>query len=133
MLALMSKDVIITMKRQGRNGYFPTYSLTIYDDGEVMYEGIKNVQTMGTHISIISRPTLDQMVYEFINIYYFALKDRYYNPKSDSCPIVITSIKMDDKSKSIYHEHGSQAPKKISELEDKIDKIVNSKQWTGMS
>jgi hypothetical protein len=128
----VSSKELIVLKRQGRDGHFPIYSLTIYEDGVILYEGIKNVCTVGKRELRINEDTLNQLVYEFINIYYFALNDKYLNLKSDSCAIVITSIRLDTKSKSITHEHGSNAPKTLSELEDKIDLVVNSRQLTGI-
>jgi hypothetical protein len=106
--------------------------VTIFENGVVKYEGIKNVKVTGTQVSKISEKEVDGLIDEFINIYYFALKDRY---AEDDCAgqqqSVTTSIFLNNKTKTIYHDRGCTAPQGLSFLEDKIDKVTNSKRWTG--
>ena len=45
-------------------------------------------------------------------------------------PSAFTSLTVDGKTKTVRHYHGDfSAPKELTELEDKIDEIVNSNQW----
>jgi hypothetical protein len=80
------------------------------------------------------------LIAEFDKAKYFSLNDKYETQK-DGCPeewtdhpTVVTSIKMNGKSKSISHYHGCRDgqiiyPKALTDLEDRIDEIVGTKQW----
>jgi uncharacterized protein DUF6438 len=126
----LDNETVITMERHSTGGQSPAYSLTIRGNGKVVYHGIKNVKVSGTHTAQLSKTDMKELVDEFVNIYYFALKDRYDEATILGSPSVTTSITLDQRTKSIFHNHGSPAPKGLSELEDKIDKITNSNQWT---
>ena len=127
--------IIITIERRSTGNIAPSYSLTINGDGTIIYHGIENVKTIGKQKGRISEKDVNQLVNEFINIYYFALKDRYdtmADPSASSTHIVTTSILLNGKTKKVFHVQESIAPYGLSVLEDKIDKITNSKQWTGI-
>ena len=127
--------VMIKMERWSTQGLAPHYSIRIYEDGTVLYEGFKNVRLTGNYGAKLSKTCLDQLVNEFINIYYFALKDKYGGESRQSgLPIVTTSILLDKRTKTIVHYTDCiTAPKGLSDLEDKIDSITNSSQWTGLT
>jgi hypothetical protein len=124
-------SAVITMQRNGTaNGLFPIYSLTIYGNGSVIYKGIKNVETSGIQTYQIPKDRARELVNGFINIYYFALKDKYSDSSNASnLPVVTTSINMDGKTKTVLDNHSSYAPAPLRALEDKIDQLTNSKQW----
>ena len=127
-----SRDsAVVSMKRHGTaNGLFPVYSLTIHGNGSVIYNGIKNVETSGVQTYQISKDKAREIVNGFINIYYFALKDKYYDPSNASTlPVVTTSINIDGKTKTIIDDHSSYTPPALRALEDKIDQLANSEKW----
>ena len=119
-------DVIITMYRSVCFGACPVYSLTIYGNGTVVYEGEMYVNVTGEQTSEISQEKIQEIVGEFYRIDYFSLDHVYDFPISD-VPHTITSIRINGKYKSIYNRWG--APMELNELENKIDEITNSKQW----
>ena len=56
----------------------------------------------------------------------------YMEQKVTDLPYVITSITIGGQTKTVNHYHGDDsAPQQLTDLESKIDEIVNSKQWTG--
>jgi len=127
-----SRDsAVVSMNRHGTaNGLFPVYSLTIHGNGSVIYNGIKNVETSGVQTYQIPKDKAREIVNSFINIYYFALKDRYYGPSNaSSLPVVTTSINIDGRTKTVIDDHSSYAPSTLRELENKIDQLVNSEKW----
>lgn len=125
-------DVEIKLRREGKGVHSAEYNLTIYNDGTVIYKGIKNVKVLGEQISHISQDDLNRLINDFIDIYYFALKERYEARDNSASSAVTTSFRLEKKSKSVYHELGSQEANQLTELENKIDKITNSSQWTGI-
>jgi hypothetical protein len=126
-------SAVITMQRNSTtNGTSPVYSLTIFGNGSVVYQGSKNVNTTGIHTYQIPKERARELVNEFINIYYFALKDKYGDSSNaTSFDTVITSININGRTKTILDDKSSYAPEPLRALEDKIDNVTNSRQWTG--
>ena len=123
-------DLVITLERTPCHGFCPVYKLTIDDDGTVVYEGKDFVSTKDREETAISQDKVDQLVQEFKKIDYFSLNDEYTTRIITDAPSVITSITLDGKTKTIEHYHGDfSAPEELTELEDRIDEIVNSEQW----
>jgi predicted metal-dependent hydrolase len=127
----LDNETVITMERHSIGEQSPSYSLTILGNGKIVYHGIKNVKVVGTKTAQLSKSEVKELVDEFVNIYYFALKDRYDEASILAMPSVTTSITLDEKTKRIFHNQGSPAPRGLSVLEDKIDKITHANQWTG--
>lgn len=75
---------------------------------------------------------MKESIDEFVNVYYFVLKDRYDEANILSMPSVTASITLDEKTKRIFHNQDSPAPKGLSGLEDRIDEITNANRWTGL-
>ena len=124
-------SAVITMQRHGKqDGMSPVYSLTVHGNGSIIYKGLRNVDTTGTHTYQIPKDKARELVNEFINKYYFALQGKYSNSSNTSSPdIVTTSITMNENSKTVIDDHGAYAPPTLRALEDKIDEVTNSKQW----
>jgi hypothetical protein len=133
-------DTLITLQRSTCFGTCPDYKVTISADGKVTFEGREFVKTKGTVHGSITLEGLRQLVAEFDKARYFSLRDKYETEK-DGCPeywtdhpSAVTSIRIDGKSKSISHYQGCRDdkgayPKALTELEDRIDQIVGTKQW----
>lgn len=123
-------DVVITLERTPCFGVCPVYTLTIYGDGRIVYEGMRNVRIEGTITTTISEDKIKQLIREFRKINYFSLKDSYEVRNVTDMPSAYTSLTVDGKTKTVRHYHGDlSAPKKLTELENKIDEIVNSARW----
>lgn len=127
------KDVVITLETTACFGPCPIYKLTIYGDGRVVYEGEEYVNVAGKQTSQISKDKVKELVDEFYRINYFSLKNNTFT--HEKCFLdagsVITSITINGKTKTINDYHGCPSPKKLRELEVKIDEIANSKRWIG--
>ncbi len=124
------EGIIITLERTACYGFCPIYSLTIRGNGSVIYEGENFVETVGKAETVISKEKVEQLISEFEKSDYDSFKDSYTERTITDAPSVITSITKDGKTKTIEHYHGDfNAPEELTELEDKIDEIVNSEQW----
>ncbi|MCA1626670.1 MAG: DUF6438 domain-containing protein [Acidobacteria bacterium] len=140
-----SSEIAITLERWSDYfGVAPAYKVLIYADGNVIFEGEKNVKTKGMARSSISKENLQRLIKEFEKINYFSLRDKYVGSE-DGCPFMLsdassvsTSFQFNGKRKSVYHDLGCVEdlakglgifPQELFKLEQLIDDIVNSKQW----
>ena len=124
------KDVVITLERTVCFGACPDYTLTIQGDGTVTYEGRQFVRIEGTRTATISEAKISQLLSEFEKVDYFSLNNSYEKLEATDMPSAITSLTINGKTKTVRHYHGDfSAPEKLTELENKIDEIVNSDQW----
>jgi Domain of unknown function (DUF6438) len=55
----------------------PVYSLSIDRNGNIEYNGIRNVETLGKVVSKISPEDLKRVLREFNDVYFFSFKDSY--------------------------------------------------------
>jgi hypothetical protein len=134
------QDLMITLGRSVCYGTCPEYKLTIAADGAVVFEGGRFVKWEGKTIkSAISHNQLGQLMAEFDKVNFFSLEDDYTG-NSRLCdeyiadgPSASISIRINGKSKTIRRNDGclgAKAPnKELTELENKIDGIVNTAQW----
>lgn len=133
------QDLMITLERTVCFGTCPDYKLTITADGAVVFKGGRFVKKEGATIkSAISNDRLKQLMAEFDRVKFFSLEDNYSDNRrvcdelwTDN-PSAFTSIRINGKSKTINHYHGCRGPKvpkELTELENKIDEIVNTAQW----
>ncbi len=120
------ENVLITMDRSVCFGTCPDYSLEIYGNGTVKYEGHNFVAVTGRKTATIAQEDVRELVKHFYNINYFSLEDEYTAGVSD-LPTTTTSIRIDGRFKQIVDYYG--APEELRQLEDKIDEIANSEVW----
>lgn len=150
-----SSGPIITLERgTDAFGAAPAYKLSISADGTVIYQAMpretapiyrarQKVQRRGTARSKISHTDIEQLISEFEQINYFLLKDEYGMSggpaPTEDCPkmwtdqpTAYTSLTIGGKTKKVAHYHGckgNDAVEKLTRLENRIDEIVNTRQW----
>lgn len=124
----LPKDLVITLQRTMCPGACPDYSLSIYGDGKIAYEGRHYVAVKGRQEARIPINDVKKLVDEFFKSGYFSLKDRY-DPIVNDGAITKTSIVADGKTKQVVNCHPSQAPESLYQLERMIDEVVQSKRW----
>jgi len=123
------------MRRTYCYGSCPVYSLEIFADGRVVYEGADFVAVTGRQTSKISAEEVKDLIRAFLATHYFSLKKSYRTQKNPDgtyteitdLPTTYTSFRYKGRFKSI--EDYAFAPAKLSELEKKIDRAVNVNQW----
>ncbi|MBW4695847.1 MAG: hypothetical protein KME27_29370 [Lyngbya sp. HA4199-MV5] len=125
------QPVMLTLERTACFGFCPIYKLTVYGNGKVVYEGKRFVKVTGTRTTTISQAAVKKLVSEFQRLQYFQLPDSYTGGHTDA-PSAITSLTMGKQQKTVNHYLASpDAPEKLTALENKIDAVVNAKQWIG--
>jgi hypothetical protein len=124
------EDVVIKLERGACFGSCPVYTLTIFGNGTVVYEGEDFVQTKGSRETTISTDAINQLVSDFDKANYFSLNDSYTGFGVSDMPFVTTSIRIGGRTKAIKHYLGDRsAPQQLTELENRIDEVANSEQW----
>jgi len=133
---VLISSIVIKLVRKGAS-VAPDYSLTIHGNGTIIYNGKENVKAKGEIEKSIGENKAIFILSEFKNINFFSLDDVYPVRNASNHPYTVLSISIpnDDgtaKTKSVLHYLGSKnVPKKLIELEDKIEEIVESDKWVG--
>lgn len=144
------KDLEIGLQRSQCFGSCPSYSLTIHEDGTVKFIPLSSFAYIGKgerpKFPLEGKISADQLSFllsEFDKIRFNSLSRRYGSVKyktSANCPLVATdapSVELTliraGKRKTVSHYRGCSGAQILDDLtflEDKIDEIANTKQWT---
>jgi hypothetical protein len=131
------REPVITLRRTACLGTCPVYSLEIFEDGFIRYIGTEVVQVQGERRAAIPRDTVEGLVALMLRANYFALHDRYLNCKLpdgnvlmiSDLPTTSTSLRVKLRKKSV--EDYVCAPKRLTDIEEEIDRVVNTQRWIG--
>lgn len=125
-------NVAITLERTACFGTCPIYTLTIYEDGTVVYNGERFVDVTGEQTAQIPPETVDLMVEALHEAGYFDWDEEYTSMTVTDLPYVITSVTRDGETHRINRYGGDDsAPLALPFLENWIDLMANSAMWTG--
>lgn len=125
-----NSQVIISLQRTTCFGTCPSYEITIYENGTVVYEGRDFVGAIGTRKTNIGEEKVQQLVAKIESIGYFSLQDNYVEVMATCNSSAITYVKIGEKEKRISHYNGDfNAPGELFSVEEAIDEMVNSRQW----
>lgn len=115
-------QVLVSLKRTPCYGKCPTYRITIKDNGELVYEGKRFVEKLGTHTGMVTSEDVENIQKKVKEIDYFNLEDAYDVPISDF-PTCVTTVNMDGKEKSIMNKQN--APASLRNFEKYIDSLID--------
>ena len=126
-------EPVISLRRTACYGTCPVYSLEIFADGFIRYVGIDCVQYTGEHRAVVPQDVVENLVAYLLRANYFAFKDSYETYRDHKgrtwtitdLPTVITSLRVGTAKKSVRDY--AFAPRCLSELEDEIDRVANTK------
>ena len=131
-------DTLIVMQRGACEKRCVVYSVTIFSDGSVIYDGRYFVRRHGLIRSDITRETLGRLLEEVKAAGFFGLRDDYGYKTSSVCDSmrtqegsVILTIANSGMSKTVLHYLGcaSKESEVLRVLEDKVDRAVGSGKW----
>jgi len=126
-------EVAVTLQRDACFGACPVYSVTIYTDGTVVYNGERFVEVEGEQTTTIEPKVVQQLVEGFAEAGYFDWDDEYMDMPVSDLPYVTTSVTRDGVTKTIQRYAGdSSAPLALPYLEAWIDLAAYTSQWTGV-
>jgi len=135
---MLIDSVVIKLVRAGA-GVGPDYTLAIYGNGTVTYEGRDNVKVEGDIKESISDEKIMELLTEFKDSGFFSFESNYLTAGTQGKSLIIISITMptgngNTITKKITHYLGDEnVPKELIALENKIDKIVGTERWIGKS
>jgi Domain of unknown function (DUF6438) len=140
----MPKHFSLEINRVGCPWSCPVYTLKVDSSGKVQFEGIDYTEVTGSVESRLSDEQIKLLFAEIQKSNVFSLESDYgYESKNcngiftDQSGVLLT-IEIDGKRKTIDHYQGCLIEtrfwqknhlEELSKFEDKIDEIVDTKQW----
>ncbi len=126
----------VTLERKPCFGTCPVYRVSVAEDGAVVFEGVRHVDSVGSFAGRIDAQRVAALARLFDEHDYFALDDKYAfgEPNCPSygtdAPTVITSVTIGGRSKRVEHDLGcAGVPQRLHDLEWRIDEIVGTSRW----
>ena len=117
----------------------PQYSVTVDENGTVIYNGGYGAKVRGEKVHSISVSAVRDLVAEFFQIDFFSREDRYEVKKLpngnsetiDHAYASTISIDLDGKKKSVYLFYG--APQELTDLQHKLFDTLQITAYVGRS
>lgn len=116
-----------SIERTACFGMCPTYTMTIYSDGFVEYNGIRAVDKIGKYTRTITQVEMDSIVNQAREIKFLEMEDEYDDKMVMDLPSATTTVVIDGTKKSVMRRYGH--PKRILTLEVLFDNIMNRGSW----
>jgi hypothetical protein len=122
-----ANDFSITLEHGACEGFCPSYSVTMFSDGSVRYEGKAYVQVEGVRRKKIPVSDVNKLIQK--------LRDEdflHWEEKTDLCvdyPDVRITANLNGQRKSLVE--GCDAPGKVLTLAHELDTISDTKSWVG--
>lgn len=127
--------VRIRLSRTVCFGTCPDYSITIFGDGSVVYEGRQLVKTKGKQYGRVPIDTVRNLADQFVSSGYFTFQGFYGNCGGGDAPMVVTTLTWAESSKTVKHcldqNLLGRVPSGLIELEAAVDIAAKSHQWVG--
>jgi len=119
--------LFVSMSKTPCYGRCPTYSMSIFDNGNIEYNGKRFVEKEGNYTGTLSMDQIN-MIKERINTSNFFELNSKYDSNVTDFPSCIIEVKLDGKSKKITDRIG--APKELKKLEKFIEEMVFNAELT---
>lgn len=118
--------ISITLERTLCFGMCPAYSVTLNDDGSVVYEGREHTKVSGKQTWKIDPAAVRALAKEMQDAGFFELNDEYRAMVTDH-PTTYTSLTIGSRSKRI--KDYVAGPPRLKELENRIDEVAGTKKY----
>lgn len=109
-------------------GRCPTYLISIYKSGYVVYEGKKWVDNIGFFYTFITSKQLAEIAEMAKKIGFDEMQDAYHDPQVMDAPSTFTSFRVKGKIKRIDNTYGA-APQGLVDFSKFLDDIFTGTTW----
>ena len=116
--------MLIELKRTPCYGFCPVYTLKIDKNGKGLFDGVENVEKIGSFSFSLSQDELVALENAFLQVDFYQLKNIYDGLVSD-LPTTYITYNKDGNRKKIMDYYG--APEELRTLENRIETLVFSK------
>lgn len=126
--------VKISLSRSGCYGTCPIYSVEVFGDGRVIYDGDRYVDVIGRHEYRIPVEQVRGLLDTFRRSDAWSLESDYSAMTTDS-PTYCLSIHLDGQERVIQDYVGLRVgmPQIVRHLQDAVDRISRAREWTELS
>jgi len=123
----------LRLRRSGCLGSCPVYSVEVYTDGTVRYEGDAHVLTVGSASARLTRDRMQELQRAVARAGFLSLQRDCCNCFDFTDGPTVSLMLVDGgQTRKIDDYHGCDAtPKTVRDLEDQIDRIVGVERWIG--
>lgn len=129
---------VVTLERGACYGSCPVYRIWVSADGVVGYEGKAHVRQLGTASGKVGIDQVQALLDELDRAGYTSLAASYTSGQpacgrySTDSPSAVMTVRLHGKSQTVEHDYGCRAaPGSLVAMEQTIDRMLNSSQWTG--
>lgn len=121
--------VVISLSKTACFGECPVYSVQFFGNGTVIYNGIQNVDNIGSFKGNVQVSKISSLVAQAYEMGYFKLKDSYDNEGVTDLPSATTKLIYNGKEKKVYcrYDCDPMLLKINSEIESLIQSISMKK------
>ena len=126
-------DALVQMRRRGCSGdQCPVYSVSIFEDQSVVYEGYSRVAVLGTRRGAISSEGLSGLISQVEAVKFLDRSDDCcVCSQTQQSEIVVLDYRPGSIAKTIVHDaQCPSAPAGLRELEQAIDLATGVERWT---
>ena len=106
-------------------GFCPTYAVTITNDGNLVFEGIENLETLGIKTDTIDSRDIANLISYIHKINYFSLEDPDDGGITD-IPRTVTTVTIEDETNTITNIPMDIGNSEVAKLESMINDFANS-------
>jgi Domain of unknown function (DUF6438) len=126
-------DALVQMRRRGCSGdRCPVYSVSIFEDRSVVYEGHSHVAVIGTRRSTVSSAQLNALICQIDALKFLdSPDDCCVCSQSNQNELVVLDYRPGSIAKTVVHDAQClSAPQGLRELEQAIDIAASVETWT---
>lgn len=121
---ITEENLLIELKRTPCYGSCPVYTFKIDKNGKGLFDGVENVERIGSFSFSLSQDELTELENAFLQVDFYQLKNIYDGLVSD-LPTTYITYNKDGNRKKIMDYYG--APEELRTLENRIETLVLSK------
>lgn len=121
----------VTLERGICFGTCPVYTLTVFGNGSIVYEGKEFVKELGVRNGSVNVSATDDLFRLVDSSDFFDLADSYSAYDITDMPSATITLITGGKVKRVEHYHGDMtAPPILTDLENAIDQVADVTRWT---